>query len=107
VEFAVLFNIVLRLMAMMKLPTLTQLKCRAIKGDDDNILVDYGQYDEGSEKPNHNHTAIVSRAELRRLLWEMIKYVEDGNVVVALDQARREAARKRLATLRTQCAIGE
>jgi hypothetical protein len=78
------------------LPKLVRLKCRPIKGDDDNIFVDYVQHDEHSDKPNHSHTTIISRRKLRHMLWEMFKYVEDNSVVVALDQAKRKAARKHL-----------
>ena len=53
-------------------PKLVELKCRVIKGDDDNIYVDYRQHDEDSEKPKHRHTTIVGRYKLREMLWEMI-----------------------------------
>jgi hypothetical protein len=75
-------------------PKLVKLKCRPIKGDENKIYVDYGTHDKHSEKSNHNHTAIISRSELREMLWKMIPYVEDGSVVVALDQARRKSASK-------------
>jgi hypothetical protein len=87
-------------------PKLVKLKCRPIKGDDNNILVDYAQHDEHSDKPNHSHTTRIAKYRLREMLWEMIKHVEDDSVVAAVWQVRNKAARKFMREVRRKQQTG-
>jgi hypothetical protein len=71
---------------------LIKLECRIIKGDNDNIYLDYKQHDEGSDKPNHSHRTIVSKKELRYMLHRMEQHLEDPQDWAIFDEVRQNKA---------------
>jgi hypothetical protein len=72
---------------------LVKLQCRVKEGDDDHIYVDYGQYDESSDRPNHSHwRTIVSKDELRDMLNRMERHLEDPQDWIIFDEVRQNTA---------------